>query len=147
MDGSQASIAALWEAVALAEDLGASVLVLHVNATEPRAAGAAAAEEELDMGAAIVDAESRLGLRLSRKTLTGDPERKIIETAEAEHSDLIVMGTHGRVGRLHALIGSVAESIVRNAPCPVLTVREPGGEEESFAERIHHRRGISRPSQ
>ena len=67
----------------------------------------------------------------------GDPLRTILETARLGNYDLIVMGTHGRVGRLHSLLGSVTEGVVRNAACPVLTVREPSGEEESFSERIH----------
>ena len=67
----------------------------------------------------------------------GDPLLRILETAGGY--DLVVMGTHGRVGRLHTLIGSVAEGVVRNAPCPVLTVRVPIGS-ESFGERIHKAR-------
>jgi nucleotide-binding universal stress UspA family protein len=51
--------------------------------------------------------------------------REIIAAAREEEADLIVMGTHGRTGLAHALIGSVAEKVVRKAPCPVLTVRHP----------------------
>ena len=53
------------------------------------------------------------------------PEEAIVEYARSEAIDLIVLGTHGRTGMSHALIGSVAERIVRTAPCPVLTVRHP----------------------
>lgn len=59
----------------------------------------------------------------------GVPYQKIVEKAAAENADLIVMSTHGRTGLMHALIGSVAEKVVRLAACPVLTVRpkkEPG---------------------
>lgn len=147
MDGSPASIAALSEAVTLAEELSASIEVLHVLATEVRGADAATTAEERAMENAIAAAKSRLDERLTRRTTNGDPVREILEVAEASRADLIVMGTHGRVGRLHGLAGSVAEAVVRNSPRPVLTVREPAGEEESFSERIHHRRGISRPSQ
>jgi nucleotide-binding universal stress UspA family protein len=55
----------------------------------------------------------------------GSPFRKIIETAEAEHVDLIVMATHGRTGLSHLVMGSVAERVIRTAPCPVLTIRPP----------------------
>lgn len=55
----------------------------------------------------------------------GVPADQIIRTAAAEHVDLIVMGTHGRSGVRHALMGSVAESVIRNAACPVMTVRAP----------------------
>jgi hypothetical protein len=53
----------------------------------------------------------------------GTPAWAIIEYAEAHDIDLIVMGTHGRGGMSHLLMGSVAERVVRTAPCPVLTVR------------------------
>ena len=49
----------------------------------------------------------------------------IVEYAESESADLIVMGTHGRGAVAHLLMGSVAERVVRIAPCPVLTVRHP----------------------
>jgi len=52
------------------------------------------------------------------------PARAILSYAEAEQIDLIVVGTHGRSGLAHLLMGSVAEHVVRSAPCPVLTVRE-----------------------
>lgn len=143
MDGSPSSIAALTQALTLAEDVGASIDVLHVNAPAP-AVASAEHQAERDMESAIAEAKKWLGERLSRHTDDGEPIRKILETAAAEHADLIVMGTHGRVGRLHALLGSVAEAVVRSAPCPVLTVRQPDGEEESFSERIHHREPIAK---
>ena len=89
------------------------------------------------MNDAVERARAVLGDRVSRRTIPGDPIRRIVEVAADGDYQLIVMGTHGRVGRLHALLGSVAEGVVRNAPCPVLTVREPGGEYQSFAERLH----------
>lgn len=54
---------------------------------------------------------------------TGDPRDVIDQTADQLGIDLIVMGTHGRRGLSRALLGSVAETVVRSAPCPVLTVR------------------------
>ena len=54
---------------------------------------------------------------------TGDSRELINQTAKEVHADLIVMGTHGRRGVSRALLGSVAENVVRTAPCPVLTVR------------------------
>ena len=79
------------------------------------------------------------GDRVGRRIVTGDPVREIVEIAGAEGVDLIVIGTHGRIGRLHEILGSVAEGVVRNAPCPVLTVRGPGEGYQSFAERRHNR--------
>jgi nucleotide-binding universal stress UspA family protein len=55
----------------------------------------------------------------------GIPAVEIINTAREKGVDLIVMGTHGRTGIAHVVIGSVAENVVRKAPCPVLTVRHP----------------------
>lgn len=53
----------------------------------------------------------------------GDPRDVILEVAEAQRADLIVIGTHGRRGLSRLVLGSVAESVVRTAACPVLTVR------------------------
>ena len=55
----------------------------------------------------------------------GMPFPRIIQTARRLGVDLIVMGTHGRTGLAHVLLGSVAEKVVRKAPCPVLTVKHP----------------------
>jgi nucleotide-binding universal stress UspA family protein len=54
---------------------------------------------------------------------TGSPAEAIIHVAQERAVDLIVMGTHGRTGLQHVLLGSIAEKVVRLAPCPVLTVR------------------------
>ena len=152
MDGSPPSIAALWEAVALAEELQAAIDVLHVDGPNRFEVGSATAtarsvEEQAnrEMDEAVGAAQARLGGRLSRRTDAGDPIRKILDVASSGHFDLIVMGTHGRVGRLHALVGSVAEAVVRSSQCPVLTVRRPDGEHESFSERIHGRQAIGDP--
>jgi universal stress protein A len=53
----------------------------------------------------------------------GPAAEKIIEAAKDKDADMIVMATHGRTGLSHALMGSVAEKVVRQAPCPVLTIR------------------------
>jgi nucleotide-binding universal stress UspA family protein len=55
----------------------------------------------------------------------GVPFHEILETAKTQQVDLIVMGTHGRTGLQHMLLGSVAEKVVRLAPCPVLVARQP----------------------
>jgi len=54
---------------------------------------------------------------------SGDPASTILERAAAGKYDLLVLGTHGRTGLSHVILGSVAEKVVRRAPCPVLTVR------------------------
>jgi len=64
--------------------------------------------------------------RLARSVITGTAFVEIVRYARDNNVDLIVMGTHGRSGLTHALIGSVAEKVVRKAACPVLTVRPEG---------------------
>jgi nucleotide-binding universal stress UspA family protein len=65
------------------------------------------------------------GLSARAVVRTGVPHQEIVALAEDERADLIVIGTHGRRGINRALLGSVADRVVRLAPCPVLTVREP----------------------
>jgi nucleotide-binding universal stress UspA family protein len=57
--------------------------------------------------------------------LSGTPHAEIVRFAKEQEFDLIVMGTHGRGFVAHAVVGSVAEKVVRHAPCPVLTVHNP----------------------
>ncbi|MFQ5863318.1 MAG: universal stress protein [Candidatus Brocadiales bacterium] len=57
--------------------------------------------------------------------VVGKPVEEILKVAKEKEVDMIVMGTHGRTGIPHVIIGSVAENVVRKAPCPVLTVRHP----------------------
>ncbi|KHE93798.1 MAG: universal stress protein [Candidatus Scalindua rubra] len=58
----------------------------------------------------------------------GIPFAEIISTAKEKEVDMIVIGSHGRTGISHMMLGSVSEKVVRKAPCPVLTVRQPGHE-------------------
>lgn len=62
-------------------------------------------------------------LKIEPRVIEDHPHRGVIATAEDENIDLIVMGTHGRTGVAHLLMGSTAEKVVRAAPCPVLTVK------------------------
>ena len=63
----------------------------------------------------------------------GPADEKIAEAAQEKAADLIVMATHGQTGLYHALMGSVAEKVVRKAPCPVLTIRPKS---ESLVENL-----------
>ena len=66
------------------------------------------------------------GLQFETLLSTGTPYRRIVEAAKTKRVDLVVMATHGRGGVSHLLLGSVAEKVVRLAPCPVLTLRDYG---------------------
>jgi len=65
----------------------------------------------------------RRGIVVTTRMATGIPSEEVITAARAEDSDLIVVGTRGKTGLAHVLLGSTAERVIRGAPCPVLTVR------------------------
>jgi len=81
---------------------------------------------------AAADAKAAGARQVEAKVLTGPVAAEISDCAERGGFDLIVMGTHGRTGLRHLVLGSVAEKVVRTAPCAVLTVRyrEPEHEHE-----------------
>lgn len=70
------------------------------------------------------DAEA-LGARVTTEKAIGEPSAEIVHYADEHAIDIVVLGTHGRTGLEHALMGSIAERVVRKAHCPVLTVRPP----------------------
>ena len=78
-----------------------------------------AIEDELS---AVVDPASRAGLRASGEVREGNPATETVRVAQEVGADLIVMGTHGRAGFQRFMLGSVAETVLRRAFCPVLTV-------------------------
>jgi universal stress protein A len=69
---------------------------------------------------------AKTGRKIVRALRMGNPFVEIVKYAEESEIDLIVVGTHGRSGLAHMLLGSVAEKVVRKAHCPVLTVRPAG---------------------
>jgi len=83
----------------------------------------AAAEKSL---AGILDPKWSEARTVVKAMVEGSPKTEIIAYARKHQIDLIVLSTHGRTGLAHVLMGSVAESVVRTAPCPVLTVRPEG---------------------
>ena len=127
-DFSPASGAALQYARVLASKFGASLEVLHVLdndflravVTDPRDVEAGASQKVQSLLTATERAHGATAL-VKR---SDDPADEIVSYAKSAGVDLIVMGTHGRHGVAHLLMGSVAEKIVRDAPCPVMTVRE-----------------------
>jgi nucleotide-binding universal stress UspA family protein len=81
-------------------------------------------EVERDFGKIL----KHIDMEIKRVVKTGVAFVEIIDYAKSEGIDLIVMGTHGRSGIEHILIGNVAEKVVRKSPCPVLTIRPKGKE-------------------
>jgi nucleotide-binding universal stress UspA family protein len=130
-DFSPPSQAALTYGRALARSFGASLTLLHVSdnlflrpiASDPHDLMAAKARglDEL-----ILDDDRRaLGGARTVLEVSDAPAQTIADYAKTHAIDLIVIGTHGRTGMSQLLLGSVAERVVRIAPCPVLTVRHP----------------------
>ena len=67
----------------------------------------------------------RQEVKYEHHLLRGDAAGELLRITESEDIDLIIMGTHGRTGLSRALMGSVAEKVVRRAKCPVLTIKQP----------------------
>jgi nucleotide-binding universal stress UspA family protein len=129
-DFSTCGKAALDLATVLARDSGARLLLLHVDETPFLVAGGEYFE------VAPVVSQDELRKRLSevvvtdpnvpceRRVETGNPTDEIVRMATEENVDFIVLGTHGRRGLTRLLLGSIAEAVMRQAPCPVISVRE-----------------------
>lgn len=143
-DFSEHSLPPVRYAAELADKFGAELILLHVvqdlalvlpDAVMPTAVASPDIGAMLDAGknglAALVE---RLGLaRLNPRceVRVGSPSGEVATAARDLKADLICIGTHGRTGLSHLLLGSVAESIIRYAPCPVLTVRPMAGQDAS----------------
>ena len=141
IDFSPLSELALEYATVFADRAGSSAHLLHV-VEDPFYAGSLA--PELYIGASLSaremvvhEAAARLArmaaytrrewLHVTSEVRVGFAPEIICGVAEERQSDLILMGTHGRTGLAHLLVGSVAEHVVRRAPCPVFTVRSHVG--------------------
>jgi nucleotide-binding universal stress UspA family protein len=128
IDFSEESRAALRVAVDLARRFEAALTLFHADlpqsdfkeAASAPAKGAAAPTGQLAEWKA--QAESMGVKRVETVHVMELPGRAIVEGAHGGEADLIVMGTHGRTGRRHALLGSTAEEVVRTSRIPVLTV-------------------------
>lgn len=129
-DYSEHSDYAFRIACSLARDYRAKLVLLHVAlrsvtiegeaAIAPRSEEYFQAEREKLEGISVPTE-----VRVERQVAEGAPAEEILRAAQAMKADLIVMGTHGRTGLARLLAGSVAEQVMRRAPCPVLTVRPP----------------------
>ncbi|MFZ5876482.1 MAG: universal stress protein [Nitrospirota bacterium] len=133
-DFSEGSQTALDYAVHLAKSFRAKIVLLHVIETTTYTMTEAlqlvnvytvvktAVEPVLDQ---MVQDLQRMDVSASRSMAQGAAAHEIVSQARDVGADLIVMGTHGRRGVNHLLVGSVAERVVRTSTCPVLTVRQP----------------------
>jgi nucleotide-binding universal stress UspA family protein len=136
-DLSDYSLRALPYAVGLAERFDAKLKILCIN--EPTLPVADAAWGGFDVhatgSALLVEARRSLekivreqvprGVDAEATVVTGNAVEAIVDFARDQNADLLVMCTHGRTGLSHVLMGSTAEAVVRRAPCPVLTLRQP----------------------
>ena len=136
-DFSECAAAAQATAADLARKLGADIVLLHVLVetplygegllSGPRVQSVYDAERkwaESALDERIAELRGQ-GIKASRRVTMGIPFEEIVNVAGEEHAEMIVIGTHGRSGLNRALLGSVAERVIRLAPCPVLTVRPP----------------------
>jgi nucleotide-binding universal stress UspA family protein len=130
-DFSDLSRPAFELACSLARDFAAELVVVHV-APPPVAGVVEGITVELPTGwedqararlAQVKTTDPRVSV--AHRLEQGDAAREIVRVATEVKADLIVLGTHGRGGLSRLLMGSVAEVVMRNAPCPVLTVRAP----------------------
>jgi nucleotide-binding universal stress UspA family protein len=132
-DFSKSAERALGLARDLAQDAGPAHLILTHAVFVPieiealgvdLQAGLSGIEERVveDLERILVELQDA-GISAEYLSVRGSPERIILEVASSKNADLIVMGTHGRTGLAHVVLGSVAERVVREAPCPVLTVK------------------------
>ena len=128
-DFSEHSEFAFRLACALARDYKARLVLLHVipppmviYAGGPVPAETWPSVEEVKEKLTQLEGQAH-HVRVESQVMEGDPVDMILRAAEETHSDVIVMGTHGRTALARLLLGSVAESVLRKAPCPVLTAK------------------------
>ncbi len=138
IDFSDASRAALEVAADLARRFGAELVLLHAYpipgytfpdgsvVASPKMMQELAEQAQRHLEEWRVDAERLVAApRVSAERAVGEPAAEIVSFAQGRGVDLLVLGTHGRTGLEHALMGSIAERVVRRAHCPVLTIRPP----------------------
>jgi nucleotide-binding universal stress UspA family protein len=133
IDFSPQSKAALGYAEAFAQQSGAELLVVHVIDSKIQDLKGLKPE---DSSVALYEVLHALkpadeNIACSYQIIEGRAAKSIVDLANEEGVDMIVMGTHGRTGMKRLVMGSVAEAVVRNAQCPVLTLRDPAAKPES----------------
>jgi len=133
-DFSETSTLAVDYAVSLTKSFGSELTFLYVRDPVPSEVGSevpftdevAMTEADRERLLTILPPADRTLLNPHFYVRAGTPAAEVVRFAAEHGMDLIVMGTHGRGFVGHMVMGSVAEKVVRTAPCPVLTVRNPG---------------------
>jgi nucleotide-binding universal stress UspA family protein len=120
VDGSGPSRQAIRHAVRLARATAARLIFCHAVEGDDLAAR----RDGHDLMDAACDEARAAGLDADLDLTVGNPVEAILAAAQARAAQLIVIGTHGRTGKEFLALGSVAERVVRSAPCPVLTVHD-----------------------
>ena len=139
IDFSRGAEATLEAAADLARRHGGALTLLHVREPLPAAGGKGfvpppglTEAESVEIGRQLerwrAEAARMSGGEVRAEAATGAPASEIVRRAREKPFDLVVVGTHGRTGLRRLMLGSVAERVVREAPCPVLVVRPPEGE-------------------
>ena len=133
-DFSPGSAAAFAAACDLARDYDARLVVLHAfGPAVPIGTEGVIVSSDLDELRAIARKEldavrpTNSTVRVERVVREGPSTQAILDAAKEFDANLIVMGTHGRTGFQRLVLGSVTEEVLRQAPCPVLTVKAPAG--------------------
>lgn len=131
-DFSSYSNQAYFHAISLAEKHNASLTVLFVynpdTATTPGSQGDEATDRRYWQGQLEQIRPVDTGIPVTHVLLQGDPAGEIVRYCRDAGMDVVVMGTHGRTGVERLLMGSVAERVLRDAPCSVLVVKLPRGQ-------------------
>jgi nucleotide-binding universal stress UspA family protein len=137
VDFSSGSEVVVEYAVALAKVLQATVTLFHVyqmpdlmNSIVPGADNAGDAEKDRALAQKWLEelraqAQKHINVEMRVVVEHGSPAQEIVSLSRSGGFDMVVMGTHGRTGLRHVLMGSVAEAVVRRALCPVLTIHLP----------------------
>lgn len=124
-DFSASSAAAVAHAARLAMESGARLHLLHVLPPADRSPGQLADERRhsLERLAGVISADAELALKTVKEVRVGRPAEAIVAYAREVGTDLLVVGTHGRSGLRRLALGSVADRVLRDSPCPVVVIR------------------------
>jgi len=136
IDFSEHSLEALDNAVEMAQNLSSELVLTHIispipvrpTPTQPSEFDVSGYRDTLEENSeenmdSVIKKHIPDNVKVKKVIRSGMPAQEIDDIAEEENIDLLIISTHGRTGLSHVIFGSVAEKIIRHAPCPVLTIR------------------------